>query len=250
MIDANTPEALPQESVAKKEKSDAEDENIKGKVKTVVSESETVGEANSRNINSIDDYDKHGNRLKHVYFDWAHNPSQITVYGYIDGARVSRDKNIRRPYDPPAPMPRPKAPNAPPDPPRDNRYSTKHEIKCANGRISEKLTYGNAGNLWTRAVYNWKDKNQVEVLVYTSKGELNQKWIRTYDKNGDEVEAFTPDLIPSKPYGNRRYVTKYDAYDKAGNWTTKTMVLKKVSEDGTEVEIGTYITHRTINYYN
>jgi hypothetical protein len=248
-IDANTPEALPQEPVAKKERSDAEDENIKGKVKTVVSESETVGRANSRNISSLDDYDKRGNRLKHVYFDWADNPSQITVYGYIDGARVSRDKSIRHPYDPPAPMAPARPPNAPPDPPRDTRYSIKYEVKYANGRMSERLTYGNAGNLWTRAVYSWKDKNQVEVLVYTSKGDLSQKWTRTYDKDGNEIEAFTPDLIPGKPYGNKRYVMKYEAYDKAGNWTRKTLVINKVSDDGTEIETGTYITYRTITYY-
>lgn len=250
VIDANTPEALPQEPAAKREKTDAQDANLKGKVKTIISESEKPGEANSRYINWIEEYDKRGDLVKRIYFDWAKNPSTITVYGYIDGARVTRGNSIRHPYDPPPALAPPGAPGAAPPPKRDPRYQTKYEDKYANGKLSERLMYGNTGQLWTRTLYNWKDKDQVEILIYTSTGELNQKYTRRYDNSGDEIEQMSFDQSTQKYYGNRRTVTKYESYDKTGNWTKRTFTIKKVAEDGTETLVGSYASYRTITYHD
>jgi hypothetical protein len=202
-IEANTPEALPQVPAAKMEKTDAEDDNLRGKVKTIVEESEKPGYGNSRYVSSIEDFDKRGNFVKRVFFDWAHNPWQIMVYGYVDGARVSRDNSIRHEYDPPAMAMPPGAPNAPPDPPRDPRYDYKYENKYTNGKKTEHILFDNSGELLTRTVFNWKGKTEVEVLLYTSSGELNQKYVRSFDKDGNEIDELNTDLIPGKPYGNR-----------------------------------------------
>jgi hypothetical protein len=248
-IDQNTPAALPQTPAAKRDRSDAQDDNIKGKVKTVLIESETVGRPGSRQIDSIEDFNEHGNRLKHIAVDSRGNPWEIAVYGYIDGARVSRSLYITYSYDPPPP-PAPLRPrNAPPDPPRDHRYELKYEYKYKNGKMTEENYYANSGKQTTHIVYDWKSDASYEMLVYTSDGKLNQKFVRTLDKAGNEVEELNPDLIPGKPYGDNRSVTRYDAFDSAGNWTKKTVTFYKVLTNGTEPIPTTYITYRTITYY-
>lgn len=248
-IDQNTPAALPQTPAAKKDTSDAQDDNIRGKVKTVLSESEIVGRVGSRRITSIEDFDEHGNRLKQISLNSEGDPRQISVYGYIDRARVSKSMYISYAYDPPPP-PAPLRPrNAPPEPPRDHRYETKYEYTYKNGKMTEEIRYANSGKLVTRVVYNWTGDNQVEELIFDSRGELNRKYVRTYDKAGKEIEKFSPDTIPGKPYGDTRSVTRYDAFDTAGNWTKKTVVMYRVSDNGTAAERSTYITYRTISYY-
>jgi len=249
IIDLNTPAALPQTPAAKKERSDAQDDNIKGKVKTIIRETEALGRPESRRINSIDDYDEHGNLLKHTAMDGRGNPWQIDVYGYIDGARVSKSAYITHDYDPPPP-PAPLRPkNAAPEPPRDYRYTIKYEYKYKSGKMTEEMLYANNGKLLTRTVYNWKSDASYEMMVYNSDGKLNQKYVRSLDKAGNEIEEFNPDLILGKPYGNRRSATRYDAFDPAANWTKKIVSFYKHLNTGTEREQSTYITYRTIIYY-
>lgn len=248
-IDQNTPAALPQTPAAKKDRSDAQDDNIKGKVKTVLTESEAVGRPDSRQITSIEDFDERGNRLKHTSFNSEGDPWWIAVYGYIDGERVSKSMYISYTYDPPPP-PAPLRPkNAPPEPPRDHRYQTKYEYKYKNGKMAEEIVYANSGKQINRIFYNWIGDDQLETIIPNSRDEVIHKSVRTFDNAGNEVEKFTPDMITGKPYGDSRSVTRYDAFDSAGNWTRKTVVMSKVSNNGTAAERSTYITYRTITYY-
>jgi hypothetical protein len=150
------------------------------------------------------------------------------------------------PPPPPAPL-RPK--NAPPEPPRDHRYHLKYEYKYKDGKMTEEILYANNGKLVIRIIYKRKSDTELEILTYDSKGDLNQKFVHTLDKAGNEIAEFNPDLIPGKPYGDRRSVTRYDASDPTGNWTKKTVSFYRVQNNGTDPIPTTYLTYRTITYY-
>ena len=134
-----TPKDLPQEPVLKNLQTDAEEENLKGNVKKIVDESETItDDSNKKNrrISEISEYNRAGNLTKMVRIDYRGNPASITVYGFIDGKRVSKSGYVKYPYNPPPPM---AAPSAQADPPSDSRYSMSYEKKYKDGNLVEKF---------------------------------------------------------------------------------------------------------------
>jgi hypothetical protein len=130
--------ALPQETAVKKERSDAEDDDLRGKVKTLTGESKDLTDGPwskyGRHFTSITDYDTRGDRLKSVSFNGDGVASNVTVYGYIDGARVDKSAIVQ---------PNPnrwtivgETPRVPPHAP-DPRFNSKWIYKYSNGKLSE-----------------------------------------------------------------------------------------------------------------
>ncbi len=247
LIAEATPSPLPQQPVVKKLKSDAEDAGLRGRVKTVTTESEdlsgtwTVGR---RKPSSIDYYNEQGNLLKHVFYDYRGNLSDVTVYGYLEGDRVSHFKSIRYEYDPPpmmvaAPPPGQAAPRS------DPRYSYKFKYSYdARGRLIEKLMYGSDGRLWLRYVYNFNG-NQMEEVVYDEDGALNQKYMITLDERGNRVEEIVYDVRTGAE--RERYSYAYE-FDYKGNWIKQT-TSKWVTKQGRSFFEPAWVTYRTIVYY-
>lgn len=243
------PSPLPQEPAVKKSKSDAEDQGIRGKVKTIVSERADLSVVDGKTIEgkrepaSAEYYNESGNLLRSESYDWQGNPRDITVYGYIDGDRASNYKSIRYEYDPPPPM-APPAPASQPKPTYDPRYSNKYRYKYEGARMVEKLLFGNDGKLRLRYVYNYKG-NQKEELVYKADGELNQRYLSVLDKRGNEVEETSfnvkDDSVRSK------YSYSYE-FDSKGNWI-KRVTSKWVTKDGKSYFEPAWVTYRTITYY-
>jgi hypothetical protein len=102
-----TPDPLPQEPPTAKPKSDAEDQELKGKVKSVVMEDEDksgIWEVQGRKRSHLYEFNSAGNLTRDLMYDYKGNPADVTVYGYIDGARVSNSKFIQHEYNPPPPM--------------------------------------------------------------------------------------------------------------------------------------------------
>jgi hypothetical protein len=244
------PSPLPQEPVAKKLKSDAEDEGLKGKVKSIVSRRADLVAAEGKltegklEPSSSEYYNEQGNLTKRESYDWQGNPRDISVYGYIDGERASNYKSIRYEYDPP-PMMLPPPPAGQPKPTYDPRYSSKYKYRYDDkGKMAEKLLYGNDGKLRLRYVYNYNG-NQKEELVYTAEGKLNQKYVSVIDDKGNETEETTfeakDDSIRSK------YSYSYE-FDTKGNWI-KRIASKWVTKDGKSFFEPAWVTYRTITYY-
>jgi hypothetical protein len=247
-IEQSTPAPLPQEPIAKKEKSDAEDEGIKGKVKSVTTESEDLSgtwSIQGRHFNSIEDYNTIGNIIKRVSFDSKAKPFQVTVYGYIDGARVSSSEMIN--YDSDPPLMALRAAGTKEEGKFDLRYDYKHEYKYVNGKLAENKWIRNNGVMWIRYVYNHKD-NKVEKLVYSENGKLNQKYLSILDDKGNEVERTNFNVLGMDRDGDTKYSIKYDSFDEQGNWTKKT-TSKLVTENGKQVYKLWNIYYRTITYY-
>jgi len=168
-----TPSPLPQEPAAPRQGSDAQDYGLKGKVKTVFTESEDLSgtwAVGNRKPSSMSYYNQQGNLTKKELYDWKGNLFDITVYGYLDGSRVSHFKSIRYEYDPPPMMIA--APPGAEKPKYDLRYSHRLEYKYDDeNRLTEEIMYGNSGKLWLRYVYKYPG-NQKEEFVYSEEGKL------------------------------------------------------------------------------
>ena len=124
------PDPLPQEPVATRAGTDANDHGLHGKVKTVLEEmrSQTgTWSVQTRKRDFFETYNEQGHLTRRESYDYKGNLYDVTVYGYIDGGRVSQLKTISRPQNPPPSIvsPVPGAVVKKSDP----RYQTRFEFK-------------------------------------------------------------------------------------------------------------------------
>ncbi|MEK6283867.1 MAG: hypothetical protein AABN95_26235 [Acidobacteriota bacterium] len=240
------PSPLPQEPVAPRIGSDAQDEGLRGRVKTVFTESQDLSGAwtvQTRKPNSMAYYNERGNLTKKESYDYQGNLSDITVYGYLDGARVSDWESIRQEYNPPPMMIRSPAVEAAPK--YDSRYSHKFTFKSDDKkRLTEKTSLGNDGKLWLRYVYNYSG-NQREELVYSANGSLNQRYLSLLDDQGNEVEETIFETRDGSIRSKQQYAYVFDSH---GNWTKRT-TSKWVTKDGRSSHEPQHVYYRTIIYY-
>lgn len=239
-----TPEPLPQSPPAPKMKSDAEDENLKGRVKTVTEQSvdwKYRNLANKRVTDSETIYDEQGNKIKKTAYN-NNVPYEIDVYGYLDKMRVSRNGFI---YSEESGVFQTVAIGATkgnePKKPADERYDSRYEYKYENGFLKEQLRYSNDGDLSQRIVYN-RSENKVEELYYNSGTKLTGKYVNLLDAKGNVTEEQGYDENGNKT--EYRYSYKYEAFDAQGNWTKRVTLEWK-----NRALVPTSITYRTITYY-
>jgi hypothetical protein len=247
-IAAATPSPLPQDETADaKLKTDAEDEGLKGKVKTVFVERQDLSgtwTVQRRRPSQIVSYNERGNVTKKADYDYRGNLFQIRTYGYIDGERASNDKTIQNEYDPPAMVIA--APAGESKTKYDPRYSFKYKYKYdGQGRLVEEAWHGNSGKLWLRYVYNYKGANERETLVYSQNGSLNQKYAATLDARGNMIEESSFNTKTGAV--NNKYAYTYE-FDPHGNWIKQT-TSKWGTKDGKTQFLPYSITYRTITYY-
>jgi hypothetical protein len=244
-------EPLPQTPIVAKLKSDAADENLKGKVKTIFEE--TRKNLKSPREPSEEKYfDERGNMVREISYVNGY-PFTVTAWGYLDGNRVSREKSVDYNGDEyellgiitglvvgDAPAQQPSAqPN-----PVDERYDYKYRYRYdTEGNPAEEWMYFSSGKLWLRYVYTFK-AGQKETGTY-DEGGLNMRAVETLDKNGDVVEYNNYDdkgkLLDTLSYTYER--------DGRGNWIVqKSFTKKKVK--GKSVLTPNSINYRTIAYYD
>ncbi|MFL6209823.1 MAG: hypothetical protein ACJ74W_13285 [Pyrinomonadaceae bacterium] len=245
-VAAATPSPLPQEPVAKRPKSDAEDEGLKGRVQTIFTEDEDLSgtwSVSKRKPSSMKYYNERGNLTKHESYDYRGNPMDITVYGYLDGDRASDRESIRYEYDPPA-MVIDSAPGEP-KPKYDPRYTYKFKFKYDDkGHLLEQDWYGNSGKLWLRYVYKY-DGNKREELVYSEDGSLNQRYMYTLDDKGHEIEETAYEAKDGSIRDKYSYAYEFDAQ---GNWIKRT-TSKWVTKGGQASYQPAWVDYRMITYY-
>lgn len=246
---AMMPAPLPQTPVVTRLTSDAEDEGFRGKIKKVVEESEdssgTRG-VQGRKISSVEYYDEKGALTQRDDYDSQGNPFQITVYGYIDGKRVSDSKTTSYGYDPPPAALSPKTEGTAAQRKSDPRYEYSFEYKYENGKLVERQMMYNNGRKGMRSVYKYAP-NQIEELVYTDEGKLNQRYLSNLDANNNVIEETNFGVVNFDIYGDRKYKHSYE-FDGAGNWVKKiTLIEEKVN--GVIRWQPAYVSYRTITYY-
>lgn len=246
--EAMKPPPLPQTPAVTRRTTDAQDEGLKGKVKKVIEESEdrsgTWG-VQGRKISSIEYYDQNGGLTQRDSYDSSGKPFEITVYGYLDGKRVSNYKtdnegNVFTVMGAPSP-----AVSAAPRK-SDPRFKYSYEYRYEDGKLVERQMVNNNGRKGMRYVYK-HSPNQVEELVYSDDGKLNQRYVSILDANGNEIERTNFGVVNFELYGDRKYKHSYE-FDSAGNWIKK-VTLKEVKENGVTSWQPDYISYRTITYY-
>lgn len=249
IYDAMKPPALPQSPRVIRATSDAQDDNLKGKVRKIVEESEDrsgMWSVQGRKLDSVIYFDDNGALTQRDSYDSQGKPLQITVYGYLDGKRVSNSKIARYEYDPP-PMMAPLGAKEPkPARVSDPRYEYSFEYKYVNGKLIERQMIFNNGKKGMRYVYR-HSPGQLEELVYTEEGKLNQRYLSVLDANGNEIERTSFGVVNFEIYGDRKYKYNYE-FDAAGNWT-KRFTSNEVTVDGAKTFRPYSVDFRTITYY-
>jgi hypothetical protein len=239
------PSPLPQTPAVERAGSDASDEGLRGRVRTVLTESQDLSgtwSVQGRKRNSFDTYNEHGNKLRTELYDFKGNLYRISVYGFIDGGRVVAFRTIEHEYDPP-PVAITAAPgNA--DKKFDRRYDHRFEFKYDDKkRLTERKSFQSNGDVWLRYVYKYNG-SQKEELVYTADGTLNQRYLYTLDDKGNEVE-----LTIFERSGSIRVEESYTyEFDSKGNWTKRT-TSRVVTKDGRQQLVPYNFHFRTITYY-
>lgn len=237
------PSPLPQAPVAPREGSDAGDESLQGRVKSVLTERQNLsgGAANqTRQPSSFATYSERGNKVRAELYDSKGNLTTITVYGYIDGNRVSNSESIQHEYDPPISGIGPG--------PGIRKFDSRYEIRLTfkyddKKRLTESTLFRSNGDPMLRYVYNYQGK-QKEELVYFSDGRLSRRNTSTLDDKGNKVEETVFERSGAVRL-KQSFVYEFDA---KGNWTKRT-ASKVVTIDGREEVQPQTVYYRTITYY-
>lgn len=244
-VEEATPQPLPQTPVVKKLKSDAQDDRLKGKVKSVIEETQGLsGQMANKTRRPLSEtyFDEQGNRVKSIHYNSAAQPSDITVYGFIDGKRVSKSGFIV--YESTIlgmGVPRASGPKKP-----DPRYNISFVYKYDDkGNLIEVLLYNNDDSLRSRHVYEYNG-NKIERRFYTEKGTLNFRYVTVLDDKGNEIESTYFDS-PMKGWESKSSY-KYEEFDKNGNWTKQVTTYTRTSNGISKVD-SVSVTYRTIAYY-
>lgn len=242
------PDPLPQSPAAPRPKSDAQEEGLRGRVKTVYSETQDLSgkwEVAGPKPSSMAHYDERGDLTRKVGYDSKGNLFQVQVYGYIDGERVSNYKLVRHEYDPPAVAVSGRWGAAAEKPRPDPRYGSMYKYKYdAGGRLVEQALYRNDGELSSRRLYKYEGDKREE-LFYTADGKLNQRYVYTFDAEGRATEWAVYEPRDGSVRSRSSYAYEFDA---RGNWVKRT-TSEWVTKDGRSFFEPSYVTHRTITYY-
>lgn len=248
-IESESPKPLPQTPPVKRETSDAQDDDFKGKVKRVITEYQSYTDVYSdrgRHLSNIDEYDQSGYQIRNILFANGGEFYAIHVYGYIDGFRASLYKPVGGSsgvygiFGGPPPKPNP-AKHKP-----DERYTYKYEYSYSNGKLSEMRMFYNDGR---RGMYYKYDFSPTErtTSAFTYDDELNWRTIYKLDEKGNEIEKTNVDVL--KNYGYDRVYRIHDkTFDQAGNWTHRATYEVK-TRDGKPSETLISETFRTITYH-
>ncbi|HLL99768.1 MAG TPA: hypothetical protein VK400_01830 [Pyrinomonadaceae bacterium] len=242
------PSPLPQTPAAAKFKSDALDNNLRSRVESVVEDIQYAGKA-KRERHSERYYNEQGNLVREVdYLDGY--PSDITVWGYIDGNRVSDvnfiffDDDQLPPSERSTGVIRIGSPDEANLLPRDWRYSTKYDYKYnENGQLTELLKYQNNGRLSSRTVYNYKE-NQREEITFDGGGAETSRTLEILDKDGNVIEQ---NFMTAAGKFEDKTVYAYE-FDSKGNWIVQE-ALKAKKIKGKTVMRPVWTAWRTIKYY-
>ena len=237
------PGPLPQTPEAPRAGSDADDEGLRGPVKSVRFENQYLSETPLTRWGTrfrLTTYNEKGNKLRTESYDFKNNLFLIEVYGYLVGSRVSASKIIQREYSPPVVSTGGVRPNKDPDPRYQRRFEFKYDEKK---RLTEMTDFFSNGDILERYVYKY-ERNQKEELVYSENGSLVRRHLYILDDKGTVIERTDFDADGSvRLKGSYTY-----EFDSNGNWTKRTNSWNVVSDMLRRFQPPS-VHLRTITYY-
>ena len=246
-----TPAQLPQSPTDGRPRTDAQDENLKGNVKSVIEHNADNRDARpARKLYKEDHYNETGNRVTTVDYHEGY-PSAVTVFGYVDGMRVSRSGDIAYAKgEKPAPKymmftGRVEDNLKNPDSPKDTRYSIRHAYKYdSRGRLIEEQTFANNSELVSRTTYTFERDDRREERNYGRDGSEWSRTLEILDPSGNVVERR---MYDDKDKVSDIEVNTYE-FDSQGNWIVQKTVEKRIVR-GRPVLKPLWTSYRTITYY-
>jgi YD repeat-containing protein len=249
-IAAATPPALPQSPGDGRIRSDAQDENLRGKVKSVATRRADNASRDypKRKLVREDFYNEAGNRVRGI--DWSDDwPTAVTVFGYIDGMRVSRGGIVeyaageRPPTEGCVPLVHSIV--EPEQPVGDTRYGTRWVYKYdGRGRLVEEIHLNNRGATLTRTVYNHETDTRRVVSHFAAGIEPLARVIEIIDpQHGNVIEERLHD-----EFGEVNLIRYYSyKFDDRGNWIEQKVTEREPNDKGRPKPVEA--AFRTIEYY-
>lgn len=241
-----TPDLLPQSPPSRRLTNDLQNEGLKGPVRSVAEFREDLtGQSYStgKRKSSEHFYNRNGNLLKSILYDYKGMPYTVRVYGFVKGKRVPKEGSITYAYNPP-PMTMALMSDGEPVS-EETQYDLIYEFKYDRLKRLIEISRRFAGlglRSRTRFTYGSDTKTEID---FGSDGEEISRSVFTLDARGLPVDW---KLKFSEVKELSEYQLAYDEFDKHGNWTRKR--LKGVESDsyGLKREIDS-VTYRVIEYH-
>lgn len=249
---------LPQYSSSTRPKSDAEDMNLKGRVKQVLTESEYVYDgvlSDIRNSDEIKEFDRRGYLTREVRFE-SESPMSMTSFGHANETLTSK-KVIMGQF--------PNGRTIGLSPMRTGMQITRETrfTYRADGQLSE-IKISENGELIQRSILSYsQNKRETETWEYFqllgARGESRVKLSETLDASGNPIEV-TESRYQKAPNHNVTNGATYEQkvseeksaytyeFDSQGNWKKRIRFLL-TSEKGKAIRLPHLVTYRTITYY-
>ncbi len=248
IIAEHTPKVLSQTGDNNHSLTDVGEQNLKGKVRMVVTKSQETPKS-PQEIESEYFYDERGFLTKSIEYQIGF-PVSISQWGWLDSERVSLEDSVsyelgEGPNEKSLTLITMTTENDPEkEVKRDVRFTSKYAYKFdGDGRLSEKTTIGNDGTIFIREAYSYRPFIR-ETAVYDGDGSLNSKLEDVLDQQGNITEE--------RRYDNNNKlestsIFKY-AFDPNGNWIEQRSFEKTKTKGKTTLK-PMYTTFRTISYY-
>ena len=277
MLEELTPERLPLEPAPSRPTTDAKDAALKGRVKSVTTESEPYVDESlygARELDSVENYDEQGKIVNTVVYKNS-RPARVRVYGIHKGDRAFRE--TIRVWKSPSDSKDKNNSVAEEPKPEQELYTIKYKYDSASNLL-EMRVLRNDGKLMESAKYDLKSKkvthrydseyeaapphlevmNLLGMIMLVDTPGKPTEIVSTLDANGNSIEDARQ--VPSGRYSRydpihmteehlRTYRTDKERheykFDDRGNWIQrKTFAITK--DKG---PVATEITYRTITYY-
>jgi hypothetical protein len=239
-----TPQPLPGCPPGVPPVSDVFQQGLNGKVKSIQVVNEKGDPAAVRRVLvEKAEFDSDGKLLRKYNFQSTDGrPETVTVYGCIDGKRVSKTGDV--PYEDRFTGYGPPPPGAKP---RDPRYSTAYEIRLdPQRRISEQLTFGSDTFAYTTSKYEYT-QGRVEIVATDNLDKrVSKRTTQIFDKKGHLTSMI------SRSFGSRgdewRNTYRVLTRDAKGNWTKRSGKYERFEYDRLE-DVSNFTEVRTITYH-
>ena len=281
MVEELKPEQLPLEPAPSRPTTDAQDAALKGRVKSVTTESEPYVDESlhgARELVSVENYDEQGNIVKTVAYQNS-RPVRVRVYGIHKEDRAFRE--TIRVWKSPADSKDKNASVVEEPKPEQELYTIKYKYDAAGNLLEMRVLRDDDGKVMESAKYNLKSKtvthrydpeyeaapshfvqrNFLQMISIASTPGKPQEIVSTLDANGNSIQDAhqvptgrrysrpgTNPFILSEEYfmiyktDKERHEYKFDDH---GNWIErKTFALTK--DKG---PVAKEIAYRTITYY-
>lgn len=241
-----TPKEPPQSPIVAKLKSDIEDRELKGKVKSVFTSNAyyNLKKTQRKPLPMLyEEFNVNGNLTKTIDYDSYGNPWQIKRYGYTAGKRVANWGTVEYEYDIVGGIALPFPSGIKPD----KRFDENYVYKYVNDRLMEEAKFLNVGLRHYKATFQYFNGKK-ETLYYGSEKLPFSKMEEFFDEKGNVTK-----LLFSEKQGNKfeltsSYLYKYENFDEQGNWT-KRVVLKDYGFGVNTNFVPEYLELREIFYY-